>query len=102
MSVNRLEKLKEQLQRVIDINDDVARVYKGLSSRKFQKVMQMYIKRARAFVTVVNAQVKLESVEDIQKYSDDEFDFIVSEISTQINDLEKDWENDKARMGVLV
>lgn len=100
MSVKRLEKLKVQLQRVIDINDDVARVYKGLTSRNFHKIMQRYIKRARAFVTVVNTQVKLESVEDVQRYSDDEFDFIVSEISTQIDELERDWQKDKARMGI--
>lgn len=100
MSVNRLEKLKEQLQRAININQEFRDVYKRFYSRKHHAVMQKYAKRTLAFIAVVETQIKLESEEEIDKYSDAEFEFILEEITTQIDNLEKDWKQDKVRMGI--
>lgn len=100
MSVNRLEKLKEQLQRAININQEFRDVYKRFYSRKHHAVMQKYAKRTLAFVAVVETQIKLESEEEIEKYSDAEFEFILEEITNQIDNLEKDWKQDKVRMGI--
>lgn len=100
MSVNRLEKLKEQLQRAININQEFKEVYKRFYSRKYHAVMQKYAKRTLAFISVVETQIKLESEEEVKKYSDDEFEFILEEITKQIDNLEEEWKKDKVRMGI--
>ena len=99
MSVQRLEKLKEQLERVVELDSDVVVTYKIVRNAKFRSVIQRHMKKMKSFVFVIKKQVEIEMNAKLKPATDEEFEFTLGEIDKQVTEATDNWNRDKGRMG---
>jgi hypothetical protein len=98
--IDRLGALKEQLERIVELDSDVIKVYKLVKNAKFRSVIGRHMKKTKSFVYVIMKQVNIEAEGKLKPAEDEDFAFILDEIKKQVEEAVEAWETDKGRMGV--
>jgi hypothetical protein len=99
MSIQRLEQLKEQLEYVVEIDNDVVKTYRIVQNDRFRSIMQKHMKKMKSFVFVIKKQVDIELNGKLKPATDEEFAFMLGEITKQVGEAVDNWNKDKERMG---